>query len=207
MRQLSITSHGAEVRFIGFDRLQELAIQQSRGQAGQEADDTTIAQIYVHALSTANFKAVMETIAKPELAKSRHFVVSTVSNLALLGISETNFPQDVAIMNLSEFTEALLKFATRKISYEDAFVQASPRSSFFEQTLLTPPQLQLLIHISTGYTNTDISKLMFLTEKGVESAIKRLSLKLDCEYSVEKPQNLRIILGRRYAQMLGLISE
>lgn len=65
--------------------------------------------------------------------------------------------------------------------------------------------MRLLLLIARGSTNSEIARELVLTEKGVESAIKRLAIKLDCARTGEKPQNLRILLGRRYAQLLGVL--
>ncbi|MEY4290370.1 MAG: hypothetical protein RL130_312 [Actinomycetota bacterium] len=207
MREIGLLNDGAEIRFIGFDDLHQLAIKKSYEASAYAESSTSVAHTYVHALTTSNFRSVIREVSSSQTSSARHVVVSTVDNLALLGVTEEKFNSEVVFLTLQEFAEILGEDIRSDSMYEKLLTQKTSRSDFFQQTLLTPPQLQLLIHIATGHTNTDIGKLMFLTEKGVESAIKRLSLKLDCEYSSEKPQNLRIILGRKYAQMLGVLNE
>ena len=92
-----------------------------------------------------------------------------------------------------------------KSGAEIGFHQIRAIDEFFDVHSLSTTQVKLLILIATGNTNAEIAREMVLTEKGVESAIKRLAIKLDCTREGEKPQNLRILLGRRYAQLLGVL--
>jgi DNA-binding NarL/FixJ family response regulator len=119
--------------------------------------------------------------------------------LALLGLSQRNFPHKTAFLTLDDLLVVM------KSGAPHGFHQIRTGDEFFEVKPFSSTQVKLLLLISTGNTNAEIAREMVLTEKGVESAIKRLAIKLDCTREGEKPQNLRILLGRRYAQLLGVL--
>lgn len=206
MREIGFETAGAFMRFFGFDPLQESAI------AAQHVNLHLINKMFSQAsvdyyhMTTANFRKVIASILNVKNKESISVVVTDIPNLSLLGLSSDSFSENTLFLTLDQFTDALVGDSSNSSLVEDAIRETSRKESFFNDSSLTKSQLDLLIHISNGHTNVEISRLMFLTEKGVESAIKRLSLKLGCNGAYQKQQNLRILLGRRYAELLGVLS-
>jgi DNA-binding CsgD family transcriptional regulator len=206
MREIGFETSSALMRFFGFDPLQESAI------AAQHLNLHLINKLFTQAsvdyyqMTTANFRKVIASILSVKNKESVSVIVTDIPNLSLLGLSPESFSENTLFLTLEQFTDALVGDSANSSLVEEAIRERSRRESFFNDSSLTQSQLDLLIHISNGHTNVEISRLMFLTEKGVESAIKRLSMKLGCDGAYQKQQNLRILLGRRYAELLGVLS-
>lgn len=206
MREIGFETAGALMRFFGFDPLQESAI------VAQHMNLHLINKLFAQAcvdyyqMTTSNFRRVIASILSAKNKENISVVVTDIPNLSLLGLSAESFSENTLFLTVEQFTDALVGNSPNASLVEEAIREASRRDSFFNDSSLTRSQLELLIHISNGHTNVEISRLMFLTEKGVESAIKRLSMKLGCDGAYQKQQNLRILLGRRYAELLGVLS-
>lgn len=206
MREIGFETPGALMRFFGFDPLQESAI------VAQHMNLHLINKLFAQAcvdyyqMTTSNFRRVIASILSAKNKENISVVVTDIPNLSLLGLSAESFSENTLFLTVEQFTDALVGNSPNASLVEEAIREASRRDSFFNDSSLTRSQLELLIHISNGHTNVEISRLMFLTEKGVESAIKRLSMKLGCDGAYQKQQNLRILLGRRYAELLGVLS-
>ncbi len=200
---------------IAFDPLQSLGLALTLSAVGITHNFETITEAnlalkesfavtprdFIYLLNPSNFEELTKLIRSQASQNpvAQHIVVTEVPTLALLGLSQKNFPQKTVFLTLDEFFEIM------KSGAEIGFHQIRAIDEFFDVHSLSTTQVKLLILIATGNTNAEIAREMVLTEKGVESAIKRLAIKLDCTREGEKPQNLRILLGRRYAQLLGVL--
>jgi len=200
---------------IAFDSLQSLGLALTLSAAGITHNFETIEQAnitlkesfavtprdFIYLLMPANFEELTKLIRSQASQNplAQHIVVTSVPSLALLGLSQKNFPQKTVFLTLDDL------FAMMKSGAPRGFHQIRTVDDFFAVKPLSSTQVNLLLLIATGNTNAEIAREMVLTEKGVESAIKRLAIKLDCAREGEKPQNLRILLGRRYAQLLGVL--
>jgi len=200
---------------IAFDSLQSLGLALTLSAAGishnfqtlDEANSTlkesfeVTPRKFIYLLTPSNFEELAKVMRSQTSQNpiAQHLVVTSVPSLALLGLTQKNFPQKTIFLTLNEL------FLIMKSGVPNGFHQIRPVHEFFEVKPLSSTQVKLLLLIATGNTNAEIAREMVLTEKGVESAIKRLAIKLDCTREGEKPQNLRILLGRRYAQLLGVL--
>ena len=200
---------------IAFDSLQSLGLALTLSAAGITHNFETIDQAnntlkesfavtprdFIYLLTPANFEELTKLIRSQASQNpiAHHIVVTSIPSLALLGLSQRNFPHKTVFLTLDDL------FVMMKSGAPHGFHQIRAVDEFFEVRPLSSTQVNLLLLIATGNTNAEIAREMVLTEKGVESAIKRLAIKLDCTREGEKPQNLRILLGRRYAQLLGVL--
>jgi DNA-binding NarL/FixJ family response regulator len=200
---------------IAFDSIQSLGLALTLIAAGITHNFETVDQAnitlkesfavtprdFIYLLTPANFGELTKLIRSQASQNpiAQHIVVTEVPTLALLGLSKRNFPQKTLFLRLDDLLEIM------KSSAKIGFHQLREIDDFFDLHPLSKTQVKLLVLIATGNTNAEIAREMVLTEKGVESAIKRLAIKLDCTREGEKPQNLRILLGRRYAQLLGVL--
>ena len=69
---------------------------------------------------------------------------------------------------------------------------------------LTDSEINLLRLVWEGHSNSQIGKIKSITPKSVETAISRLSKKIDIEYSNEI--NQRILLAKFYQELTGKIT-
>ncbi|CAN2181764.1 Transcription regulator LuxR, C-terminal [Candidatus Nanopelagicaceae bacterium] len=206
MREIGFETASALLRFFGFDPLQESAIVAQHMNLQLINKLFSQASVDYYQMTTANFRKVIASVKSAKNKENISVVVTDIPNLSLLGLSVEDFSENTLFLTLEQFTDALVGNSANASLVEEAIRETSRKESFFNDSSLTKSQLDLLIHISNGHTNVEISRLMFLTEKGVESAIKRLALKLGCNGAYQKQQNLRILLGRRYAELLGVLS-
>ena len=204
----------------GFDSIQQIGIKESLRGNGISAEISFLYQesmkrphenfpevdANIYLLTPRNFATVVRHIkAQPRLeSESTLFIVTDVPSLSLLGIEQKSLPSKTIYLSLAEFGD-LLRGSGEQLFRSGETKQARPIERFFETAKLSRSQVRLLLLIAHGDTNAEIAREMVLTEKGVESAIKRLAIKLERVRTGEKPQNLRILLGRRYAQLLGVL--
>lgn len=206
MREFEIIQENSTQRFVGFDQLQEQAILSIYSPKSNPNSSEKFRNRRIIWLTTLNFVDVVSLLKLKDETTNSDVIVTNIPNLSLLGLTVSSFPGSSIFLRLDEFTSAILASESASSVVEDMINQISTLDEFFNYSSLTKSQMDLLILISEGHTNIEISRLMFLTEKGVESAIKRLAVRLGCGGAFHKHQNLRILLGRRYAELLGVLS-
>jgi len=202
---------------IGFDPIQQLALEQAFSTSVTSPAGSKPAESFaLYRLTPRNFEEILATLHADRAAHLEldQIVVTTVPSLTFLGLQPGSFPEAtifVTYQELVDFVDEVVTGAQR--SMEEAVTALKDREDdlgksverFFRREGLSQAQIALLILIAIGHTNVEIARRMELTEKGVESAIKRLSIKLDCTREGSRPHNLRILLGRKYAQLLGVL--
>jgi DNA-binding CsgD family transcriptional regulator len=212
---------------IGFDPIQQLALEQafstsvtSSAHSGPAnsgpANSGSAKSLSLYRLTPRNFDEILATLRADRAAhlKLDQVIVTTVPSLTFLGLQPHSFPEATIFITYQEFVESLVEVITgAQRSMTEAMTALKDRGDgqgksverFFGREGLSQAQITLLIFIAIGHTNVEIARRMELTEKGVESAIKRLAIKLDCTREGSRPHNLRILLGRKYAQLLGVL--
>ena len=125
-------------------------------------------------------------------------------SLALLGLNQSDFPTGSRFLRGADLVEGITQWDHTN-SQECDSVSIADGSDLFSRLGLSGDLLRLFIRLVQGDTNAEIAKVLVLSEKGVESAIKRLAIKVDCVRTAPEQQNLRVLLGRRYAQLLGIL--
>ena len=169
-------------------------------------EEKSDARIDIYMLTPRNYEELIVQIDSDHLAfpEAHQILLINVQSLGLLGLTPKKFPERLSYVFLNHFVELIRKHQTLT-SLLSIFGVEQDLEIFFHQTLMTKTQVRLLILVTKGSTNSEIAKKMVLSEKGIESAIKRLALKLDCYRMSRSEQNLRILLVRRYNQLLGMI--
>lgn len=194
-----IVTSGA-ITATGFDPLQSFALERSLSGPRSE-------EFYFYRLTPRNFESIVAQLNKdyesrPGIAQ---LLVTAVPTLTFLGLRPDSFPAQTLFITYEEFVEYFFTDTSAEESRNLASLPGDRTEMFFHSGGLSESQVALLLLIALGHTNVEIAKRMALTEKGVESAIKRLAIKLDCTREGSRPHNLRILLGRRYAQLLGVL--
>jgi DNA-binding CsgD family transcriptional regulator len=195
----STVSYGVTTA-MGFDPLQSIALEHSFRGLPSEA-------FSFYRLTPRNFESIVAQLnqdyeAKPEV---KQLLVTAVPTLTFLGLTPESFPAQTLFITYEEFVEHFITSVNGVKINALATLPTEQVEKFFHSGGLSKSQVSLLLLIALGHTNIEIAKRMTLTEKGVESAIKRLAIKLDCSREGSRPHNLRILLGRRYAQLLGVL--
>lgn len=193
------------LRATGFDPIQHFLLAQSFAQ--ESASHLTSPGLSLYRLTPHNFEAIVAQMNEDHSATfaEHQLLVTSVPTLTLLGLHVESFPEETIFLTYEEFVDHfILGSAVSTISDLKALL-GDRAEKFFHSHGLSHGQVSLLLLIALGHTNLEIAKRMTLTEKGVESAIKRLAIKLDCTREGSRPHNLRILLGRRYAQLLGVL--
>jgi DNA-binding CsgD family transcriptional regulator len=194
-----IVTSGA-ITATGFDPLHSIALKRSL--SGSSAEE-----LYFYRLTPRNFESIVTQLNKdyesrPDITQ---LLVTAVPTLTFLGLRPDSFPAQTLFITDEEFVEHLTTETGAAQFSTLASIPGDRAEKFFHSGGLSESQVALLLLIALGHTNVEIAKRMALTEKGVESAIKRLAIKLDCTREGSRPHNLRILLGRRYAQLLGVL--
>jgi len=164
---------------------------------------TDLIRVDIYLLTAGNFELLLLRIESDHqlFPEAKQLLVINVPSLGFLGLTSKKFPDHIHFVFLKNFV-ALMKSNETLHSIVELFRLEQELEEFFHQTLLTKTQIRLLILVAKGSTNSEIARKMVLSEKGIESAIKRLAVKLDCYRMSRSEQNLRILLVRRYNQML-----
>jgi predicted DNA-binding protein YlxM (UPF0122 family) len=200
----------------GFDRLQaegisglikfpatSLVFNSLDSEIHNDSNVLDVTRIDIYLLTAGNFELLLLRIESDHqlFPEAKQLLVINVPSLGFLGLTSKKFPDDIHFVFLKNFVE-LMKSNETLHSFFELFGPNQELDEFFHQTLLTKTQIRLLILVAKGSTNSEIARKMVLSEKGIESAIKRLAVKLDCYRMSRSEQNLRILLVRRYNQML-----
>ncbi len=194
-----IVTSGA-ITATGFDPLQSIALE--RLLSGSSAEE-----LYFYRLTPRNFESIVAQLNEDFASRpgvTQH-LVTAVPTLTFLGLRSDSFPAQTLFITDEEFVEHLTSETGAAQFSTLTSLPGDRTEKFFHSGGLSESQVALLLLIALGHTNVEIAKRMALTEKGVESAIKRLAIKLDCTREGSRPHNLRILLGRRYAQLLGVL--
>ena len=163
-------------------------------------------RVDIYLLTARNYEEIILLIESDHrlFPEAQQLLVINVQSLGFLGLTPKKFPVKLFFVFLNNFVELVSKHETLA-SLLSIFDTPQDAGEFFNQTMMTKTQVRLLILVTKGSTNSEIAKKMVLSEKGIESAIKRLALKLDCYRMSRSEQNLRVLLVRRYNQILGMI--
>jgi len=174
--------------------------------AQTQITENNSARVDIYLLTARNYEELILQIEADHylFPDAQQILVINVQSLGFLGLIPKKFPDQIYYVFLNKFVELISKFET-PTSLLGIFGIPQDTDEFFNQTMMTKTQIRLLILVTKGSTNSEIAKKMVLSEKGIESAIKRLALKLDCYRMSRSEQNLRILLVRRYNQILGMI--
>ena len=151
-----------------------------------------------------NFKEIVHALSLLTSEQRPPLIVTNLHSLALLGLNQSDFPTGSRFLRGADLVEGITQWDHTN-SQECDSVSIADGSDLFSRLGLSGDQLRLFIRIVQGDTNAEIAKVLVLSEKGVESAIKRLAIKVDCVRTAPEQQNLRVLLGRRYAQLLGIL--
>jgi DNA-binding CsgD family transcriptional regulator len=211
-------SRSTRVVALGFDPLHSAGLSRLFESINVKIDFQTMVQpsvvessndgysFHLFLLTPQNFSLLIPRMKRERAANPSkiHILVSDVPSLSFLGLTKENFPPETIFFTLSDL-HTVITSAIPGEAGEIKFSQRRAVDSFFGRGGLTSDQVTLLLLIAQGNTNTEIAKVMDLSEKGVVPAIKRLALKLDCVRLSPEQQNLRILIGRRYAQLLGVL--
>jgi len=117
-------------------------------------------------------------------------------------MSKKEIPKDFTylrkqeIRNVKSLSDAILDSARdMKVSHKTS----SADKVFYSE--LSDRDIELMRHVSKGYSNTKIARILKIEEKSCENAISRLLKKLDI--SADKDSNQRVLITRKYFELSG----
>jgi DNA-binding NarL/FixJ family response regulator len=100
------------------------------------------------------------------------------------------------ISNVKILSDAILESATNS---KKSFKTSSADKSYYKD--LSDRDVELMRHISKGYSNVKIAKILKIEEKSCENAISRLLKKL--EIPAGREINQRVLVTRKYFELSG----
>jgi DNA-binding NarL/FixJ family response regulator len=103
------------------------------------------------------------------------------------------------VSGLTEIADSLHESIVIGKNKSEGFVVKHKNSS----TELTNGQCELIRLIAQGLSNKEIAKSKFVTVKSVENSIARLAKKL--EFKDENTNSQRVLIARRYYQLIGKV--
>lgn len=128
-------------------------------------------------------------------------ILSSYKDPRLTGRKLPELPQYAQYLIKSEVTDAeILIQSLLQSRHHDGSAEISKSNSHE----LTDSEINLLRLVWEGHSNSQIGKIKSITPKSVETAISRLSKKIDIEYSNEI--NQRILLAKFYQELTGKIT-
>jgi DNA-binding CsgD family transcriptional regulator len=133
------------------------------------------------------------------------YVVTPIPSLTLLGIKPEKFPIHATFFGIDEFALITSKRFNTRLEKLEFPAQISPLETFFKTGGLTDNHINLLLLLADGFTNAEMAKRLQLSEKGIESALSRLAFRLNAESPNTNTYNQRVLILRRYAQLIGII--
>lgn len=141
------------------------------------------------------------------------FVVMTnCPDLRLLGLELKNFPNGTKVVlkrsvaDLSVIRNAIDEAILSQVSCETP-AWMNQHLSLHENSLnsiltsFTNTQIETLRLLSKGFTNAEIGKKRFVSEKSVEQIVARIALHLKIQH--DRTMNLRVLLTGDYYKWLG----
>ena len=117
-------------------------------------------------------------------------------------MSKKEIPKDFTylrkqeISNVKSLSDAILDSAR---DMKDSHKTSSADKVFYSE--LSDRDIELMRHVSKGYSNTKIARILKIEEKSCENAISRLLKKLDI--SADKDSNQRVLITRKYFELSG----
>jgi DNA-binding CsgD family transcriptional regulator len=158
-------------------------------------------------LDVKNYKSIMLFLEKFQkfIATRKLYVVTPIPSLAILGIKPEKFPSQATFFGSDEFALITSKRFHARLEVPEFPAQISPPEIFFKTGGLTDNHVNLLLLLADGLTNAEMAKRLKLSEKGIESALSRLAIRLNAESPNTNTYNQRVLILRRYAQLLGII--
>jgi len=197
------------VAFWGFDALQAIALsstfQSATFLALHESDyikgegaDCQATNIFF--ITSENFQRVKPILKALSKSSSQTILISNVSSLSYFWLSPDDLPEWISLVrddkdvlsNLSEAIKSdipLSKFSDPDLMWKTAF---------------TDRQIMVLKGLIHGETNRKIAESIFQSEKTVEAEIKNICATLDISQK-KTEQNIRVLIGLRYAQLVGVL--
>jgi DNA-binding NarL/FixJ family response regulator len=117
-------------------------------------------------------------------------------------MSKKEIPKNYTYLRKQEITtvkvlsDAIIESAT---AAKKSFSPPPANKTYYSD--LSDRDVELMRHISKGYSNTKIAKILKIEEKSCENAISRLMKKL--EIPADKEINQRVLVTRRYFELSG----
>jgi len=200
---------GSTITFWGFDALQQIALRATFEAAEfQKLDQYDYIKgvavspgvINIFILNSENFQRVKPILKALKTEPNHVIIVSNVSSLSYFWFKSTNTPEWISLVRddhdvvknlieLSAATKPISKYSNPDLLW---------KTSFTDRQLLI---LKGLIH---GDTNRKIADSIFQSEKTVEAEIKNICSILDISQK-KTEQNIRVLIGQRYAQLVGVL--
>jgi len=158
-------------------------------------------------LDVKNYRSIMLFLEKFQkfVGTRRLYVVTPIPSLTLLGIKLEHFPSQATFFGIDEFALITSRKFNARLETPEFPAQISPLENFFKAGRLTDNHINLLLLLADGLTNAEMAKRLQLSEKGIESALSRLAIRLDAESPNTNTYNQRVLILRRYAQLIGII--
>lgn len=158
-------------------------------------------------LDVKNHKSIMLFLEKFQkfIETGKLYVVTPIPSLTLLGIKLEKFPIHATFFGIDEFALITSKRFNTRLETPEFPAQISPLETFFKTGGLTDNHINLLLLLADGFTNAEMAKRLQLSEKGIESALSRLAFRLNAESPNTNTYNQRVLILRRYAQLIGII--
>ena len=126
-------------------------------------------------------------------------VLSSFADPRFIGKRSRPLPDGAEFLTKQELGDPqVLGAALARVRGERSASQAPPRPSTQD---LTESQIEIMRLISTGLSNAEIARRMWITEDGVNRAVTRLVKQLGLEVTKEK--NARVLIARAYADLAG----
>lgn len=126
-------------------------------------------------------------------------ILSSFADPRFIGRRSRPLPDGAEFLTKQELGDPqILGAALARVRDRNSEFSASPRPSTHD---LTESQIEIMRLISTGLSNAEIARRMWITEDGVNRAVTRLVKQLGLEVTKEK--NPRVLIARAYADLAG----
>ena len=126
-------------------------------------------------------------------------ILSSYADPRLIGRRSRPLPDGAEFLTKQELGDPqILGAALARVRDMGSQLTASPRTSTHD---LTESQIEIMRLISTGLSNAEIARRMWISEDGVNRAVTRLVKQLGLEVTKEK--NPRVLIARAYADLAG----
>ena len=206
--------------WVGFPEIYLLAIEQSLLYSNEdyiysfEAENRSLKVDEINAfdetlifLELQNYRQVLSFMNEfqSQNENAKFHVVTSIPSLRFLGIERDVFQNRHSLFSVNEFIAIISKKYNPRLEEVTFPNQISPTMSFFNDYKLTAKQIQVLRLMVSGFTNSEIAKRLVVSEKSVESSLKRMAIKMIGEEVDTSIYNPRILQLRKFAQILGII--
>jgi hypothetical protein len=160
--------------------------------------------IFLDQKNNSSVKAILKQIQNSD-PNALIKIVTSLPSLSLLEFHKEDFGQNCEFYSVEEFALIISKVFNPRLEAIKFPEQLTPTEDFFDNFGLSEKQIQLLVLVSSGLTNFEISKRLNLSEKGIESAIGRLTSKFNIDVPASNLYNPRIVLVHKYLQLIGIL--